>query len=106
MRSTTNKKEVRSDWHPADIKCAMDKKGYSFARIAREYGCIARNSPNSVLRKPWSHMEKIVAGIIGVRPADIWPSRYDRRGNPLKERSARITSKGNRLQELKAVSNV
>jgi Ner family transcriptional regulator len=93
-------------WHPADIKAALAKKGYSFARIAREYGFV-RNSPNTVLQRPWSHMEKIVAEIIGVRPSEIWPSRYDQKGKPLKQRSARVTCKNSssRLADLKTVSN-
>lgn len=78
------KKSTRNDWHPADIKCAMAKAGWSFARIAREYGYTAPNGPNVVLRKPWSVMEQIVADIIGVHPSDIWPSRYDERRRPLR----------------------
>lgn len=99
------KREIRKDWHPADIKAALAKAGYTFARVARENGYVS-NSPNSVLHKPWSHMERIVAGIIGVEPAEVWPSRYDRRGAPLKERSARVRTKDSRLTKLKAVSNV
>jgi Ner family transcriptional regulator len=69
----------RKDWHPADIKAALAKRGYSFARIAREHNYVL-NSPNTVLWRPWAVMEKIVAGIIGVRPQVIWRSRYNRQG--------------------------
>jgi Ner family transcriptional regulator len=93
MDASTRKNISLTDWHPADIKAALEKKGYSFARIAREYGYVC-NSPNKVLTTPWSHMERIVAKIIGVRPATIWPSRYDRRGRPLKERTARVKAPG------------
>lgn len=77
------------DWHPADIKAAMAKAGYTFARASREYGYGA-NSLNMVLWKPWSQAEEIVAIIIGVRPQVIWPSRYNRLGRPLKSRTARV----------------
>lgn len=63
------------DWHPADIKAALAKQGYSFAKIAREKG-YASTSPNTVLSRPWKIMEKIVSEIIGVPPEKIWPSRY------------------------------
>jgi len=106
MNTSTRKSDPRKDWHPADIKASLAKKGYTFARVAREYGCVARNSANSVLHKPWSQIERIVAGIIGVKPSEIWPSRYDRRGRPLKERTARVTSKVGRLQEIRKVGNV
>ncbi|MGE4545797.1 MAG: transcriptional regulator [Pedobacter sp.] len=65
----------QTDWHPADIKAALAKKGFTFARIAREHG-YRSNSPNSVLWTRWRPMERIVADIIGVAPEDIWPSRY------------------------------
>ncbi len=92
------------DWHPADIKASLAKKGYSFARIAREKGYV-RNSPNMVLHKAWPIMERIVAKIVGVKPAVIWPSRYDRRGHPLKERTAKVVKKVGRVAEKQAVSN-
>lgn len=80
MRTATE-----NDWHPADIKAALNKKGWTFARIAREYG-YSSNSPNQVLRHPWATMEEIIARIIGVRPWQIWPSRYSKLGEPLKSK--------------------
>jgi len=64
-----------TDWHPADVKAALAKAGYTFARIARENG-FCSNSPNTVLWRGWRRMERIVADIIGVEPETIWPSRY------------------------------
>ena len=92
------------DWHPADVKAALDKKKWSFARIAREYG-YAPKAPNKVLYKPWSQVEQIVAKILGVKAAEIWPSRYDRRGRPLKSATARICGKAHRVAEIKTVIN-
>lgn len=85
------------DWHPADVKAALAKKGYSFARIAREYG-YGERSPNTVLWRSWAPMERIVADIIGTHPKSIWPSRYDSKGNNMKTRT--------RLARVKAVGNV
>lgn len=65
----------QTDWHPADVKAALAKRGYTFARIAREHGYHPR-SPNTVLWRGWRPMERIVADIIGVEPETIWPSRY------------------------------
>lgn len=77
------KPKTREDWHPADIKAALAKKGYTFARIAREFG-YQPPGPNRVLRSTWPVMEQIVADIIGLHPSDIWPSRYDETRKPLK----------------------
>ena len=87
--NTAKKLKAGVDWHPADIKAALAKKGYSFARIAREHGYVA-NSCNSVLARTWSQVQQIVADIIGVKPSEIWPSRYDRHGRPHIARSVRV----------------
>ncbi len=65
----------RGDWHPADIKAALAKRGYTFARIAREEG-LCPTSPNAVLFKTWRRIERAVARILGTPPESIWPSRY------------------------------
>lgn len=75
------KTKTLADWHPADIKAELEKRGWSFARIGRTYG-YALPGPNMVLRKPWPVLEQIVADILGVHPADIWPSRYDQQRQP------------------------
>lgn len=82
MNTATNTKPLK-DWHPADIKAALAKKSYTFARLARENNYV-ENSPNMVLKKPWAQIEKIISRIIGIPAAEIWPSRYDRRGRPLR----------------------
>lgn len=89
INKTTQKK---SDWHRADIKARLEKKGYSFARIAKENGYVA-NATNTVLRRPWPKIERIVAGIIGVKPQTIWPSRYDKAGQPLRTKMIPATRK-------------
>uniref|UniRef100_C6E6U5 Putative transcriptional regulator, Nlp n=1 Tax=Geobacter sp. (strain M21) TaxID=443144 RepID=C6E6U5_GEOSM len=96
--------QVHQDWHPADIKAALDKAGYSFARIARENG-YRLNSPNVVLHRAWSQVEQLVAKILGVQASEIWPSRYDRRGRPLKSRTARV-KQSRTISKRGTVSNV
>ncbi len=104
-RTPPSTQQPRTDWHPADIKAALAKAGgYTFARIAREHGYVS-NAPNSVLHKPWSHVERIIAGIIGVQAADIWPSRYDHRGRPLKSRSSRMRTQDSRITNRGAAGN-
>lgn len=79
--NTNRKTKPRADWHPADIKAELEKRGWSLARIGREYR-YALPGPNNVLRKPWPVLEQIIADILGVHPSDIWPSRYNERRQP------------------------
>lgn len=79
-------KRPKKDMHPADIKAALEKSGYTFTRVAKEHG-YQRNSPSNVLRIPWGPVEKIVGEIIGLHPAAIWPSRYNLDGTPIRSRN-------------------
>ena len=82
-----SRKTPGNDWHPADIKAALEKKGWTFARLAREYDYSNRRSPGNVLRIPWARTESIIGEILGISPTEIWPSRYDEQGQPIKRRS-------------------
>jgi len=69
------------DWHPADIKAALEKRGWTLGKLARTHG-YDRKSPSLALKQPWPRMEKLIAEAIGVEPQQIWPSRYHRDGTP------------------------
>ncbi|MFG1466817.1 helix-turn-helix domain-containing protein, partial [Xanthobacter sp. DSM 24535] len=38
------------------------------------------------LVRPWPAVEGIIASALDMRPQDIWPSRYDRSGQPRSSR--------------------
>ncbi len=81
MKNALANNSFLEDWHPADIKAALAKKGFSLSRLAREND-YAETSPSNVFRQPWAAMEKIMANIIGLPPQEIWPSRYTKNGSP------------------------
>ncbi|MGE4402126.1 MAG: transcriptional regulator [Desulfobulbus sp.] len=85
------KKQV-GDWHIWDIKAALGKKGYTITRVALENG-YKRASAYDVLRKRWPAMERIFADIIGVKPWEIWPSRYDALNQPIQMQPGRPTTR-------------
>lgn len=84
----TSKKPAPQDWHRADIKAALEKRGLSLARLARLNG-YARTSTPMALHIPWPKMERLIAGAIGTTPQTIWPSRYHDDGTPKSGRSER-----------------
>jgi len=94
------KKPAPKDWHPSDVKAALDKANWSLRQLGFHYGYTGDSSLSEVFRKPWPKAEKIIAAAIGVKPQDIWPSRYDAKGNPNRrmgrapKRPAHITSSG------------
>ncbi len=64
---------AHADWHPADVIAALKKRGVSLRQLARDhdYSHIDR-----VLTSPWLAAEKLVADALGLKPSDLWPSRY------------------------------
>ena len=74
------KKPVNQDWHSVDVIAALHKKGISFSWLAIENGYTHKNSLTQVLRKPYPAAEKIVAKALGLKPEQIWPSRYNTDG--------------------------
>ncbi|TAK48758.1 MAG: transcriptional regulator [Xanthobacteraceae bacterium] len=84
----TSKKPAPQDWHRADIKAALEKRGLSLARLARLNG-YGRTSTAAALHFPWPKMERLIAGAIGVAPQSIWPSRYHDDGAPKSGRGER-----------------
>lgn len=68
-------KQLLADWHREDIIAAIRKKKKSMAALSREHG-LASGTLSNALTKPWPRGETIIASVIGVPAADIWPSRY------------------------------
>lgn len=71
-----------TDWHPADIKAALAKKGYTLKAFAAKHN-YERSGISRALIYPWPNIEALVAEAIGVPAPEIWPSRYDDTGKPI-----------------------
>ena len=85
--------EITADWHWADIKAALAKKGYTLTRLSHEKGYKYHHTSGRLKFARWPDLEKTVGDIIGEPPHLIWPSRYKPDGSPVgtgirKKRSA------------------
>lgn len=78
-------KSCPTDWHPEDIKAAIRKTGTTMSAISRAAG-LSDGAAKRALDIPWPRAEAIIATRLGLRPQDIWPSRYDAAGLPLRGR--------------------
>jgi Ner family transcriptional regulator len=76
-------RKARQGWHKEDIKAELRKRGWSFARLGRLYNYRQPGQPRHVLRQRWPAMEKVIADILEVQPATIWPDRYKADGTPI-----------------------
>lgn len=95
MPTYNSLRKIPEDWHPWDIRAALGKRGYTFALIARELN-LAKCSAQDVLRKPSPNIQNKVADIIGVKPWEIWPSRYDDNNEPLHRYGSRTLAANKR----------
>ncbi|EGU33017.1 helix-turn-helix domain-containing protein [Vibrio scophthalmi] len=69
------KETIASDWHQADIKAELEKKGLNMTELSRTAG-LAEGTLRNVFRVRYPKAQKIIAGALGVSPETIWPSRY------------------------------
>lgn len=77
-----DKKTSRTDWHPAEVIAALRMKGYSLRQLALLNGYCNGNSLTKALRSPYPLAEALIAEALGKTPSEIWPTRYDEKGQP------------------------
>lgn len=82
MNKTTAKKTSREDWHPADIKAALHKRGITLAGIAQAYGLKDSTSLSATFTRSLPANERRIADALGLHPKELWPSRYYDNGEP------------------------
>jgi Ner family transcriptional regulator len=63
------------DWHNADIKAALEKKGINLAYLSRQNG-LHPITISKALQFSYPKGERVIAEALGLRPEEIWPSRF------------------------------
>lgn len=94
MKNIDIAKKPALDWHNADIKAALEKAGWSLRRLSIHHK-YHHTSAASALARPWPKMERIIAKAIGVKPQEIWPSRYNEDGTssrPMGRKPSKVNS--------------
>ena len=76
-------KRERQDWHPEDVKAAIRKRGSTLTALALANG-LSESAVRRALICPWPKVQAVIAQHLGLRPIEIWPTRYDARGRPLR----------------------
>jgi Ner family transcriptional regulator len=81
MNNPESRMTGRTDWHPADVLAALKKRGKTLAGVSVAHG-YHPTAAGKALKRQWPALEAIIAEALGVRPAEIWPSRYTEDGQP------------------------
>lgn len=96
-----NKKPIAQDWHAEQIKAAVRMRGTTLSALSERNGYEA-SSIYKALTRQWPALERVIAQFLDKRPQDIWPSRYDAAGNPVRRSKARSRSTSRHRQKEKA----
>lgn len=70
------------DWDRLRIRRALKDVGYTIRRIGVEVGYGYPDSARAVFRTAMPPAERKIAEVLGLKPKDIWPSRYEADGTP------------------------
>lgn len=62
------------------VRYQLALRGRSLASVAADAG-VTRQCLYHVFRQPYPRMEQVLAKALRVSPADLFPERYDARGN-------------------------
>ena len=68
-------REKSQDWHRADIKSALEKRGITLRDLSRAAG-LSPDSLRNVFTRSWPRAEQIIANALEPTPDVIWPTRY------------------------------
>jgi putative transcriptional regulator, nlp len=72
-----NQKSNKQDWHPADIKAALEKRGWTLRALAAYHGIRGAGTLSHTFLRSYPRNEQRIADAIGVPVQEIWPSRYN-----------------------------
>lgn len=75
------KRRATGDWHKADVKAALEKRGWSLRGLAAHLG-LHHRTLNQAFQQSYPASERRIADALGVHPMTIWPSRYNPDGTP------------------------
>ena len=79
-----------ADTSPEHVKQMILSTGITLTALSVKHG-FSDAAVSIALRKRSPHVQAVVAKHLKMRPQDIWPSRYDVNGSPI-----RIDPRGNR----------
>lgn len=79
-----------ADWHPEDIKAAIRKAGGTLSEIARRVGVPKQTMSACLSARVSDRGDRAIANFIGVKPHDIWPSRYLANGERIRLRAQSV----------------
>lgn len=74
---------MTQDLTAAEVKRRIREKGVTLAQLSERAG-FSRSAASIALKNRSPYVQQAIADFLGVAPQDIWPSRYDVNGSPIR----------------------
>lgn len=74
---------MNSDMPPDLVKKLIIASGITLSELGIQNG-FSHAAVSIALRKRSPYVQEVIARQIGIRPQDVWPSRYDENGSPMR----------------------
>lgn len=79
------------DWHPEDVKAEIRKRGGTLSSLAKQ-ACVSKQAIGAAIdRRASEHIDQVIADFLGLKPHEIWPSRYNAKGQRIRYRAPAAT---------------
>ncbi len=73
------------DWNPQKVVYELHRNGTSLRKLSIQNGYKTPTALTSALRKPYLKCERIIASALDVPPEQIWPLRYEKRRQRIRD---------------------
>jgi Ner family transcriptional regulator len=84
--------DLQTDWHPEDVKAAIRKKGSTLSDLATRAGVSKQTVSAAIERRASERIDLLIADFLGLKPHQIWPSRYTAKGKRIRLRAPSSTA--------------
>ena len=73
---TVRNEDRQADWTPSKLRFELEERGLTYRYLSLQAG-LREDSLKSVARTPCKSYERIIANALGMKPEDIWPTRWE-----------------------------
>lgn len=84
---------MKQDLSPLEVKKLILDTGITLSGLGKQHG-FSQAAVSLALKVKSPFVQEVIAKRLGMRPQDIWPSRYDANGSPI-----RFDPRGRRLAQ-------
>lgn len=88
----TNVRQIDAlDWHPEDVRAEIRKRGGTLSSLAKQAQVSKQALGAAIDRRASERIDQVIADFLDLKPHQIWPSRYNAKGQRIRYRARAAT---------------